>query len=104
MISCGWWLFDTRDIDLRGRKHCCDFADMAAYAVPGTGATYLPIGSADGPHDMVVVKPDRREGNYFMSDASAGVVIPLAADGFRYPHPHFTPGDFLQVSATTCLR
>lgn len=56
---------------------------------------YLPIGSAYGAHDMVVVKPNRREDNCFMSDASAGVVIPLAADGFRYPRPHVTLDDFL---------
>lgn len=84
-----------QDTHLRGRMHFCNFVDMAVYAVFGTEVAYAPIGSAYGNHDTAMVNPNQWEGNYFMPGVPEGIVIPLAANEFKYPHPHFTLDDFL---------
>ncbi|MEN2710411.1 CmcI family methyltransferase [Sphingomonas sp. NPDC092331] len=85
----------AQDTHLRGTPRFMNFVDMALYAVFGTELNYAPIGAAyHGENEMT--QPNRYQGNYFMPGVAEGVVLPMAANRFLYPHPllgaeHFLP-------------
>jgi hypothetical protein len=85
----------AQDTHLRGTPECMNFVDMALYAVFGTDLNYTAIGAAyHGDNEMT--RPNHYQGNYFMSGVAEGVVLPMAANEFVYPHPalgaeHFLP-------------
>ena len=89
----------AQDTHLRGTIKYMNFVDMALYAVFGTELAYAPIGSAYGLHDSRT-EPNQYQGNYFMPDVPEGVVIPMAANRFHYPHPALSIDDFLPVPAS----
>ncbi|MDV3455597.1 hypothetical protein RZN05_01270 [Sphingomonas sp. HF-S4] len=76
----------AQDTHLRGSVKHMNFVDMALYAVFGTDLKYAPIGAVLGDHDMLT-QPDNYFGNYFMPGVAEGVVLPMAANRFVYPHP-----------------
>lgn len=84
----------AQDTHLRGTIKHMNFVDMALYAVFGTELTYAPIGAAYAEHDART-EPNRFQGNYFMPGVPEGVVIPMAANRFHYPHPALSIDDFL---------
>ncbi len=84
-----------QDTHLRGTMEFCNFVDMAVYAVFGTEVAYIPIGSSYSAYQTELVNPNKWQGNYFMPDVPEGIVIPLAQNSFKYPHPSFTLGAFL---------
>ncbi len=86
----------AQDTHLRGTIKYMNFVDMALYAVFGTELSYAPIGTAYGAHDSRT-QPNQYQGNYFMPDVPEGVVIPMAANRFHYPHPALSIDDFLPV-------
>lgn len=85
----------AQDTHLRGTPEYMNFVDMALYAVFGTELNYASIGAAYH-GDSVMTRPNEFQGNYFMSGVAEGVVLPIAANHFHYPHPalgaeHFLP-------------
>lgn len=89
----------AQDTHLRGTLDSMNFVDMAIYAVFGTDLSYLSIGTAYREEDNRTA-PNRFQGNYFMPDAYEGLVIPMAANDFRYPHPALKIEDFLPAHAS----
>lgn len=87
----------AQDTHLRGTIKHMNFVDMALYAVFGTELSYAPIGSAYAGHDSRT-EPNQYQGNYFMPDVPEGVVIPMAANRFHYPHPSLSIDDFLPAA------
>ncbi len=85
----------AQDTHLRGTPRFMNFVDMALYAVFGTELNYASIGTAyHGEGEMT--RPNCYQGNYFMPGVAEGVVLPMAANRFLYPHPllgaeHFLP-------------
>lgn len=85
----------AQDTHLRGRVDHMNFVDLAIYAVFGTDLSYIPIGAAF-PEGDPRTAPNPYQGNYFVPYAYEGMVIPIAANSFRYPYPdhpaeHFLP-------------
>lgn len=76
----------AQDTHLRGSAKYLNFVDMALYAVFGTDLKFAPIGAVLGEHDPMT-SPDAFYGNYFMAGVAEGVVLPMAANRFLYPHP-----------------
>ncbi|MEM7778804.1 MAG: class I SAM-dependent methyltransferase [Pseudomonadota bacterium] len=76
----------AQDTHLRGNLNEMNFVDMALAAVFGTGLTCVPIGKVYEAHDSRT-NPNRYQGNYFVPDMAEGMVIPMVANSFRYPHP-----------------
>ncbi|HVJ03410.1 MAG TPA: class I SAM-dependent methyltransferase [Sphingomonas sp.] len=90
----------AQDTHLRGTIKHMNFVDMALYAVFGTELVYAPIGTAYAEHDSRT-EPNRFQGNYFMPGVPEGVVIPMAANRFHYPHPALSIDDFLPAPAAS---
>ena len=84
----------AQDTHLRGTAQYMNFVDMALYAVFGTDLKYMPIGVSFDPSDGRT-SPNEYQGNYFLPDTPEGIVIPLAANPFLYPHPSLTLESFL---------
>ncbi|WP_213980536.1 class I SAM-dependent methyltransferase [Sphingomonas sp. dw_22] len=84
----------AQDTHLRGTAKHMNFVDMALYAVFGTDLKYAPIGSSYPEHHGLTT-PNQYQGNYFMPNAPEGIVLPMAANSFRYPHPALPIDDFL---------
>jgi len=57
---------------------------------------YCPIGANYHAFDPVT-QPNRFQGNYFMPDMFEGMVLPMAVNEFRYPHPSLSFEDFLGI-------
>lgn len=87
----------AQDTHLRGSTKFMNFVDLALYAVFGTDLKYAPIGAVYREHDPVTA-PDAYYGNYFMPGVAEGVVLPMAANSFQYPHPAHNIEDFLPPS------
>lgn len=90
----------AQDTHLRGSIKNMNFVDLALHAVFGPDLNFAPIGtsySADSP----ITTPNKFEGNYFMPGAPEGLVIPMAMNTFRYPHPQLSIDDFLPPPAQT---
>lgn len=84
----------AQDTHLRGSFEHLNFVDLALYAVFGTDLKYLSIGAAYDASDARTL-PNAFQGNYFMPGAYEGLVVPMAANSFRYPHPSMGPEGFL---------
>lgn len=79
----------AQDTNLRAHLKDNIFVDLALYAVFGTEVRYAPIGTACQPHEARA-RPDASSGYYFVPGVPEGVVIPMAANSFHYPHPDMT--------------
>jgi hypothetical protein len=88
----------AQDTHLRGTIHHMNFVDLALYAVFGTDLKYAAIGTAFPAHSPLTA-PNQYQGNYFMSDTPEGLVLPMSANAFRYPHPDLSIDDFLPPEA-----
>lgn len=84
----------AQDTHLRGSLDQMNFVDLALYAVFGTDLKFAPIGSVYDPGHHGT-RPDQWFGNYFMPGVAEGLVLPMAANRFLYPHPHHDMDDFL---------
>lgn len=84
----------AQDTHLRGAIKYMNFVDVALYAVFGTDLKFAPIGTAYT-GDTEMTRPNRFQGNYFMAGCYEGVVLPMAANQFVYPHPDLSIDDFL---------
>jgi len=76
----------AQDTHLRGTLDAMNFVDMALAAVFGTGLTFVPIGKVYAAQDSRT-NPNRYQGNYFRPGIAEGMVVPMAANAFHYPHP-----------------
>ena len=76
----------AQDTHLRGNLKEMNFVDMALAAVFGTGLTFVPIGKIYEAHDSRT-NPNRYQGNYFRAGIAEGMVVPMVANAFQYPHP-----------------
>ncbi|MBB5710068.1 hypothetical protein [Sphingomonas xinjiangensis] len=83
----------AQDTHLRGTIEHMNFVDMALFAVSGMDLKFAPIGEVYPESPMT--QPNVYQGNYFMPNAAEGVVLPMAANTFRYPHPMLPMNDFL---------
>jgi hypothetical protein len=83
-----------QDTHLRGTPEYMNFVDLALYAVFGTEVKFAPIGSVYEPGDGRT-SPNEYQGNYFMPGVPEGVVVPMEANHFIYPHPTMTLEQFL---------
>jgi len=79
----------AQDINLRSRIDMMNFVDLALFAVFGTDVKYASIGSVAEAWEGRT-QPDARTGCYFIPGVPEGVVIPMAANSFKYPHPDMT--------------
>ncbi len=87
----------AQDTHLRGAIQHMNFVDMALCAVFGTNMQYVPIGAVyDAESELT--RPNRFQGNYFMPGCAEGMVLPMAANNFAYPHPALTIDDFLPTT------
>jgi cephalosporin hydroxylase len=84
----------AQDTHLRGTIANMNFVDLALQAVFGSDLNFAPIGSVYGEHDHVTA-PNMYEGNYFLPNVSEGMVLPMAVNRFRYPHPSVNVDFFL---------
>jgi hypothetical protein len=84
----------AQDTQLRGAVAHVNFVDMALYAVFGLDLKYAPIGCVYDKKDSRTA-PNSYRRNYFMSGAPEGIVLPMSANSFRYPHPRLKIEDFL---------
>lgn len=84
----------SQDTHLRGSAKYMNFVDMALYAVFGTELKFAPIGSSYEAWDERT-SPDGYYGNYFVPGVPEGVVLPMAANSFLYPHPSMKLEAFL---------
>jgi hypothetical protein len=76
----------AQDTHLRGTLKEMNFVDMALAAVFGTGLTFVPIGKIYPVQDSRT-NPNPYQGNYFRPGIAEGMVVPMAANAFHYPHP-----------------
>jgi hypothetical protein len=84
----------AQDTHLRGPISKLGFVDLALYAVFGTDLKFAPIGAVH--HEgSPLTRPNQYEGGYFMPGVAEGVVLPMAANRFQYPHPALSIDDFL---------
>jgi hypothetical protein len=88
----------AQDTHLRGTVEYMNFVDLALYAVFGADLKYAPIGAVYSELNPLT-EPNQFQGNYFMPDAPEGLVLPMAANQFRYPHPKLSMDDFLPPEA-----
>ncbi|NIJ20977.1 hypothetical protein FHS95_002669 [Sphingomonas naasensis] len=88
----------AQDTHLRGSAKYLNFVDLALYAVFGTDLKFAPIGKVLGEHDPLT-RPDQYHGNFFMAGAPEGLVLPMAANRFVYPHPAHKLEDLLPSEA-----
>jgi len=79
----------AQDTHLRGTLEEMNFVDMAILAVFGTGLTYVPIGKVYDAFDPCTL-PNVYQGNYFRPGIAEGMVVPMGANVFHYPHPSAT--------------
>ncbi|MEO0908030.1 MAG: class I SAM-dependent methyltransferase [Pseudomonadota bacterium] len=79
----------AQDTHLRGTLTEMNFVDMALSAVFGTGLTFVPIGKVYHEADSRT-NPNEYQGNYFRPGISEGMIVPMAANRFHYPHPQAT--------------
>ncbi|TGX54083.1 hypothetical protein E5A73_08140 [Sphingomonas gei] len=84
----------AQDTHLRGTIQNMNFVDLALYAVFGTDLKYASIGAAYDRFDSLT-QPNAFQGNYFLPGVAEGVVLPMAANHFQYPHPELSIDDFL---------
>jgi hypothetical protein len=84
----------AQDTHLRAPVQYNNFVDMAIYAVFGTDLGFAPIGAVYGEGDPVC-QPNNYQGQYFVPGRPEGIVIPMACNSFRYPHPMLKMEDFL---------
>lgn len=75
----------AQDTHLRGSLGHMNFVDMALLAVFGGDLNYMPIGKVYQEGDCT--SPDQWHGNYFMPGVAEGMVLPMALNSFKYPHP-----------------
>lgn len=75
----------AQDTHLRGALSHMNFVDMALLAVFGGDLNYMPIGKVYQPGDCT--SPDQWHGNYFLPGVAEGMVLPMAMNSFKYPHP-----------------
>ena len=83
----------SQDTHLRGTQHM-NFVDMALYAVFGVDLSYAPIGASYESWDGRT-NPNEYQGNYFVPGAPEGMVVPMSANSFHYPHPDMELDHFL---------
>lgn len=76
----------AQDTHLRGTLQEMNFVDMALAAVFGTGLTFVPIGKVYDAQDSRT-DPNPYQGNYFRPGIAEGMVVPMGANAFQYPHP-----------------
>jgi len=88
----------AQDTHLRGPVGKLAFVDLALYAVFGTELKFAPIGAVHG-ETSPLTRPNQYEGGYFMPGAAEGMVLPMAANRFVYPHPALRIEDFLPPPA-----
>jgi len=84
----------AQDTHLRGSIENMNFVDLALYAVFGIDLKAAHIGAVY-PKGHPLTGPDGFFGNYFAPDMPEGLVLPLALNSFRYPHPSATIDAFL---------
>jgi hypothetical protein len=77
----------AQDTHLRGTLAEMNFVDMALAAVFGTGLTFVPIGKVYEQYDQRT-NPNQYQGNYFRPGIAEGMVVPMVANSFQYPHPN----------------
>ncbi len=80
----------AQDTHLRGNLDHMNFVDLALNAVFGPDFNYMPIGKVYGRDNREMTSPNRFQGNYFLPGVSEGMVLPLHANRFHYPHPDMT--------------
>jgi hypothetical protein len=88
----------AQDTHLRGTVKHMNFVDLALFAVFGTDLQYAAIGAAYDEYDARTL-PNQYQGNYFMPNTPEGMVLPMAVNSFRYPHPQLKIDDFLPQAA-----
>lgn len=79
----------AQDTHLRGSLEFMNFVDLALMAVFGKDLNYMPIGAVYGEFDKVT-RPNRFQGNYFLPGVAEGMVLPMSANSFQYPHASMT--------------
>ncbi|MEM7664621.1 MAG: class I SAM-dependent methyltransferase [Pseudomonadota bacterium] len=79
----------AQDTHLRGTLENMNFVDLALNAVFGPDLNYMPIGKVYDANDDRTA-PNRYQGNYFLPGIAEGMVLPLHANQFHYPHPSMT--------------
>ena len=84
----------AQDTHLRGSVEYMNFVDLALYAVFGTDLKFAGIGACY-PEGHGNTKPDQYFGNYFNPGVPEGLVLPMAVNSFKYPHPYHSIDDFL---------
>ena len=84
----------AQDTHLRGTVKSMNFVDLALMAVFGQDLKCATIGSAYPEGDSRTA-PNEYQGNYFMPNMPEGLVLPMAANRFHYPHPDLPIDDFL---------
>ncbi len=77
----------AQDTHLRGDLERMNFVDLALNAVFGSDFNYMPIGKVYDSDDREMTSPNRFQGNYFLPGVPEGMVLPLHANRFHYPHP-----------------
>lgn len=77
----------AQDTHLRDDLEHMNFVDLALKAVFGSDFNYMPIGKIYDPGDREMTSPNRFQGNYFLPGVPEGMVLPLHANRFHYPHP-----------------
>jgi hypothetical protein len=76
----------AQDTHLRGSLEMMEFVDLAMVAIFGADMNYMPIGRNYNREDTRT-SPDRFRGNYFLPETPEGMVLPMSANAFHYPHP-----------------
>lgn len=79
----------AQDTHLRGTLEHMNFVDLALTAMFGSDFNYMPIGKVYNTGDSRT-GPNKYQGNYFLPGVAEGMVLPLAMNGFHYPHPSTT--------------
>lgn len=85
----------AQDTNLRGAPRYMNFVDLALQAVFGSGMSFAPIGPVH-PHSSA---PDQYFGNYVTGGLPEGMVLPMEANRFVYPHPTHQIADFMATNA-----
>ena len=89
----------AQDTHLRGRIKQLNFVDMALYSVFGTDLAYTPIGARYAADNASMTQPNPYQGNYFVPGQPEGMVMLMADNTFRYPHPTMQLSEFLRDGA-----
>jgi hypothetical protein len=84
----------AQDTHLRGKVKSMNFVDLALMAVFGQDLKCATIGASYEERDSRTA-PNQYQGNYFMPNMPEGLVLPMAANRFHYPHPDLPIDDFL---------